>query len=123
VEAPLEEAALVLALSKVPEEMLEALMAVKAMPLPDTFVKAPVVPLKVVALDVVAVITFAVKFPFASRATIVEAPLADAAVVNAFEIVPLVIFEALMLVSEAPLPEILAFIVPVTVTLLAKVAF
>jgi hypothetical protein len=37
--------------------------------------------------------------------------------------VPLVILEALIFVSEAPLPEMLAFIVPVTVTLLAKVAF
>jgi hypothetical protein len=123
VEAPLAEAAVVLALSKVPEEMLEALMAVKAIPLPDTFVKAPVVPLKVVALDVVAFTTLAVKLPFVSRSTIVLAPLAKSAVVNAFEIVPLLMLEALMLVSEAPLPEMLALIVPVTVTLLAKVAF
>jgi hypothetical protein len=123
VEAPLAEAAEVLALSKVPEEMLEALMAVRAMPLPDTFVKAPVVPLKVVALDVVAVITLPAKDPSASRNTIVEAPLAEAAVVNELPIVPLEILEALMLVSEAPLPEMLAFIVPVTVTLLAKLTF
>jgi hypothetical protein len=49
--------------------------------------------------------------------------LAEAAVVNELPIVPLEILEALMLVSEAPLPEMLAFIVPVTVTLLAKVVF
>jgi hypothetical protein len=123
VEAPLAEAAEVLALSSVPEEILEALIPVKATPLPETFVKAPVVPLNVVALDVVAVITLPAKDPSASRKTIVEAPLADAAVVNALPMVPLEILEALMLVSEAPLPEMLAFITPVTVTLLAKLTF
>jgi hypothetical protein len=123
VDAPLAEAAVVRALSIVPEEILEALILVKATPLPETFVKAPVVPLNVVALDVVAVITLPAKDPFASRKTIVEAPLADAAVVNALPMVPLEILEALMLVSEAPLPEMLAFITPVTVTLLAKLTF
>jgi hypothetical protein len=57
------------------------------------------------------------------RISKLEALLEESAVVNAFEIVPLEILEALILVSEAPLPEMLAFIVPVTVTLLAKVAF
>jgi hypothetical protein len=84
------------ALSKVPEVTLEALIAVKATPLPETLVNAPVVPLKVVALDVVAVIKFAVKFPFASRATIVDAPLADAAVVLPLAKVPTEILEALI---------------------------
>jgi hypothetical protein len=183
VEAPLAEAAEVLALSIVPEEMLEALIAVRTAPLPDKFVKEPVVAVTLVELTSVAVITFAVNDPFASLATIVEAPLAEAAVVNALLIVPLVILdalisvidtpfpetivndpvvavttlpakdpsasrktiveapfdedavvlsldivpelmlEALISVSKAPLPEMLAFIVPVTVTLLAKLTF
>jgi hypothetical protein len=76
-----EVLAVVLALSKVPEVTLEALIAVKATPLPDTLVNEPVVPLKVVALEVVAVMTFAVKFPFASRATMVDAPFDELAVV------------------------------------------
>jgi hypothetical protein len=163
VEAPLAEAAVVLALSKVPEEILEALMAVRATPLPETdsaviapalkdppasrkiIVAAPLAEAAVVlALSIVpelmfealtllilepsplkenADTTLAPNEPFASRATMVEALLEESAVVNAFEIVPLEILEALILVSEAPLPEMLAFIVPLTVTLLEKVAF
>jgi hypothetical protein len=158
VEAPLAEAAEVLALSKVPEEILEALMAVKAIPLPDTesaviapAAKAPpasrrtivaeplaeaavvlalsIVPeeileaLILVIAEPLAVIMLAEKDALASRKTIVFALIVESAVVNALPIVPLVILEALILVSEAPLPEMLAFIVPFTVTLLAKVAF
>jgi hypothetical protein len=89
VEAPLALAAVVRAFDIVPDEMLEALIAVSATPLPD--------------MDVV-VTAFAVKFPEESRATIVEAPLADAAVVLVLSIVPLVMFEALILVKLAPLP-------------------
>jgi hypothetical protein len=69
--------------------MLEALIAVRATPLPEILV---------------VVIAFAVKFPEASRATIVEAPLAEAAVVRALSKVPVVIDEALMAVRAEPLP-------------------
>jgi hypothetical protein len=84
------------ALSSVPEVTLEALIAVKATPLPDTLVNAPVVPLKVVALDVVAVMVLAVKSPLESRNTIVLAPLAEAAVVLPLAKVPTVMLEALI---------------------------
>jgi hypothetical protein len=84
------------ALSKVPEVTLEALIAVKATPLPDTLVNAPVVPLKVVALDVVAVMVLAAKSPLESRNTIVLAPLAEFAVVLALAKVPTEILEALI---------------------------
>jgi hypothetical protein len=89
VDAPLAEAAVVLALAIVPADMLEALIAVRATPLPE--------------IDVV-VIAFAVKFPLASLATIVDAPLADAAVVLALAMVPLDILLALILVIVAPAP-------------------
>jgi predicted dinucleotide-binding enzyme len=94
VDAPLADAAVVRALSIVPLDMLLAFMAVKATPLPLTEVKVPVVP----------VTTFPAKEPLESRATIVEAPLADDAVVLAFEIVPLDILLALMSVNPAPFP-------------------
>jgi hypothetical protein len=103
--------------------MLEALIFVTPAPLPEIFVNTPFVAETLAELTSVAFTTFPVNDPLESRATIVEAPLAEAAVVNAFEIVPLLMLEALMFVSEAPLPEMLAFIVPVTVTLLAKVTF
>jgi len=61
-----------------------------------------VVPLNVVAFTVVAVITAAVKLPEASRATIVEAPLAEAAVVQALSRVPLDTAVAFKLVMFAP---------------------
>jgi hypothetical protein len=94
VDAPLAVAAVVLALAMVPEAIFEALIAVRATPLPDTEVNVPVVP----------VITFPAKLPFASLATIVDAPLADAAVVRAFAIVPVDILEALIAVKAEPLP-------------------
>ena len=84
------------ALSSVPEVTLEALIAVKATPLPDTLVNAPVVPLKVVALDVVAVMVLAVKSPLESRNTIVLAPFAEAAVVLSLAKVPTEILDALI---------------------------
>lgn len=90
VDAPLASEAVVLALAIVPEAILDALIAVKATPFPE--------------IEVV-VMAFAVKLPEASRATIVLAPLAEVAVVLAFEIVPLVMFEALMSVRAAPFPE------------------
>ena len=65
VEAPLDELAEVLALSKVPELMAEAFKLVSDAPEPLN----------------VAEIVLALKLPEASRATIVLAPLADAAVV------------------------------------------
>jgi hypothetical protein len=96
VDAPLASEAVVLALAIVPLEIFEALIAVNATPLPETLVNAPVVPLKVVALDVVAVITLPAKDPLASRNTIVLAPLADAAVVLPLAKVPTEILEALI---------------------------
>jgi hypothetical protein len=96
VEALFASEAVVLALAIVPLEIFDALIAVSATPLPDTLVNEPVVPLKVVALDVVAVMTFAVKLPFVSRATIVLAPLAELAVVLALANVPTEILEALI---------------------------
>jgi hypothetical protein len=89
VEAPLAVAAVVRALAIVPLDTLEALIAVKAEPFPDTEVKVP---------------AFAVKLPDASRATIVLAPLAEAAVVRALDMVPVEILLALMSVRPAPLP-------------------
>lgn len=59
VEDPLAEAAVVLALSRVPLEILDALIAVMLPPAPVIVVNVP---------------TLAVKLPEASRATIVEAP-------------------------------------------------
>ena len=89
------------ALAIVPLVMFEALIAVRATPLPDTLVKLPVVPLNVVALDVVAVITLAAKEPLASLATMVDAPLAELAVVLALGNVPTEIAEALTDTVEA----------------------
>ena len=77
----------------VPLEIFEALMLVRAAPLPD------IAPLKVVA-----VIVLALKLPPASRATIVEAPLAEEAVVLAFDIVPVEMLEALMAETFEPSP-------------------
>jgi hypothetical protein len=55
-------------------------------------------------LNVVAVIVAPVKLPLASRATIVEAPLAEAAVVLALAKVPVEILEAFSVDTLAPLP-------------------
>jgi hypothetical protein len=90
VEAPFAEAAVVLAFAIVPLEMFEALMLVSPPPAPETVVNVP---------------TFAVNEPLASLATMVEAPLAEAAVVRALSMVPVVIAEALIAVIDAPLPE------------------
>jgi hypothetical protein len=81
VEAPLEEVAEVLALSKVPVVIAEALMAVMEEPLPEK--DAPV-------------IAPAANSPEAPRRTIVEEPLLEEAVVLAFAIVPEETFEALI---------------------------
>jgi hypothetical protein len=94
VEAPLAEAAVVRAFAIVPDEMFDALIAVRATPLPDTEVKVPVVP----------VITLPAKDPSASRTTRVEAPLAEVALVLALSKVPVVIAEALIAVIAEPLP-------------------
>jgi hypothetical protein len=85
----------VLAFAIVPLDMLEALIAVKEVPLPEIFVKVPVVP----------VITFPAKEPLASRTTRVEAPLAEEALVLALSRVPVVIAVALIAVRAEPLPE------------------
>jgi len=76
------------AVATVPDEILEALIAVNATPLTD--------------IDVV-VTELAVKDPVESRATIVEAPLDALAVCATLLMVPLVIFEALMAVNAEPL--------------------
>jgi hypothetical protein len=106
VEAPLAEAAVVRALATVPDDRLEALIAVIAVPSP---------------LNEEALITLEPKFPEASRRTIVLALFDVLPVVRALDIVPLVMFEALMSVRLAALPEILVNdpVVPVT-TLAAK---
>jgi hypothetical protein len=96
VEALFASEAVVLALASVPELIFDALIAVRATPLPDTLVNEPVVPLKVVALDVVAVMTLPAKDPLESRNTIVLAPLAEAAVVLPLAKVPTEILEALI---------------------------
>jgi hypothetical protein len=90
VEAPLAEAAEVLALSMVPLEILLALIAVRAEPLPEKDVP---------------VIAPAANSPEAPRRTIVEAPLAELAVVLAFAIVPEAILEALIADKATPFPE------------------
>jgi hypothetical protein len=108
VAAPLAEAAVVRALAIVPDEILEALIALIAEPSP---LKAPE-------------IVLAPKLPVASRKTIVLALLAVLPVVRALSIVPLVIFEALMLVTVAALPEMLVNepVVAVTLVELTSVA-
>jgi hypothetical protein len=90
VEAPLALSAVVLAFAIVPLDIFDALIAVKATPLPE--------------IEVV-VIAFAVKFPDASLATMVDAPLAEAAVVRALSIVPLDMLLAFMAVKATPLPD------------------
>jgi hypothetical protein len=89
VEAPLLEEAEVLALSIVPDAILEALIAVKATPLPEIEL---------------AVISPAPKPPDPSRRTIVEAPLAEAAEVRALSIVPDEMLEALIALIAEPSP-------------------
>jgi hypothetical protein len=96
------------ALSIVPLEILEALIADKVAPLPLN----------------VAVTIFAPKLPSASRRTIVLALLAVLPVVLALSKVPLDMFEALMLVTVAALPEMLVNepVVAVTLVELTSVA-
>jgi hypothetical protein len=106
VDAPLAESAVVLALATVPDAILDPFRAVKAIPLPDTAVNEPVA----------ALTTLAAKEPLASLATIVEAPLAEAAVVRALSKVPEVTLDALIAVSEDPFPEILVKVPVVPVT-------
>jgi hypothetical protein len=89
VEAPLLEEAVVLAFAIVPEVMLEALIADKATPLPEIEL---------------AVISPALKLPLESRRTIVEAPLAEDAVVRALATVPDEMLEALIAVIAVPSP-------------------
>jgi predicted dinucleotide-binding enzyme len=69
--------------------MLDALIAVRATPLPDIVVKVP---------------TLAAKEPFESLATMVEAPFAEAAVVRAFAMVPAEMLDALIEVMVKPAP-------------------
>jgi hypothetical protein len=90
--------------------MLEALIPVIAEPSPDTLVKAPVVAetfveLTSVALIPVAVTTLPAKEPLESLATIVEAPLAEAAVVAELGILVKLAPEPLNKVAVTALPE------------------
>ena len=82
--APLAEAAVVLALSKVPVVIAVAFRAVKAEPF--------------------AVMTFAVKLPLPSLATIVLAPFELDADVRALSKVPELMLEALIAVMLPPAP-------------------
>jgi len=91
VEAPLAEAAVVFAFGIVPLDILEAFKAVIAPPAPDRVINVP---------------TLAEKLPFASLATIVEAPLAEVAVVRALAKVPVLMLEAFNAVSAEPLAVI-----------------
>jgi hypothetical protein len=107
VEAPLAEAAVVLAFEMVPLDILLALMSVKPEPLPDT---APDIETKVP--------TFAAKEPLLSLATMVDAPFAEAAVVRALAMVPALILDALIAVRVNPDPmKFVAVALPVAVTL------
>jgi hypothetical protein len=109
VEAPLADAAVVRAFAMVPDEMFEALIALIPEPSP---------------LNKDAVITLEPKFPEASRNTKVDALLAVLPVVRALSNVPELMFEALMLVTVAALPEILVNdpVVAVTLVELTSVA-
>jgi hypothetical protein len=71
----------VLALSKVPLDMFEALMLVTVAALPEMLVNEPVVAVTLVELTSVAVIVLAVNEPVESRKTMVLAPLDELAVV------------------------------------------
>jgi hypothetical protein len=104
VEAPLEAEAVVRALAKVPVEILEALIAVKAEPS--------------------AVIIPAANSPDVPRSTMVLAPLEEEAVVLALATVPDEMLEALIAVRATPLPDTLVKVpvVPV-ITLPAKDPF
>jgi hypothetical protein len=101
VEAPFVLEAEVRALSIVPVVMAVAFKLVRFAPEPDT---AP--------LNVVAVITLAAKLPLPSLATIVLAPLAEAADVRALSKVPVVIAVAFNDVIEAPEPVNVVAVIP-----------
>ena len=88
--------AVVLALARVPLDIFDALMAVKAMPLPDTEVNDPVVAVTLVELTSVAVMVLAVNDPLVSRKTMVFAPFDADAVVLALSKVPTEMLEALI---------------------------
>jgi hypothetical protein len=103
VDAPLAEAAVVRALATVPDDKLDALIALIAEPSPLNE----------------AEIIFAPKLPLVSRRTKVDALLDVLPVVRALSIVPLEILEALILVRVAPLPETLVNEPVVAVTLVA----
>jgi hypothetical protein len=96
VDALLAELPVVKALLIVPLVMFEALILVTVAPLPDMLVNVPVVADTLVAFTSVAVMMLAVNDPLASRATIVEAPLAELAVVLAFASVPTEMLDALI---------------------------
>jgi hypothetical protein len=123
--APLDELAVVFAFGIVPELITLAFIAVTlkltaALPSNDTL--AAVAPPEIWKLRAVvnvaaepeilpvtlAVIVLAEKLPLASRATIVEAPLAEAAVVRALSKVPELMLDALVVsvVAEAAKPVI-----------------
>ncbi len=71
----------------------------------DAFISVNPTPLPLYAPETVTKVpALAEKEPLLSLVTIVEAPLADAAVVRALAMVPAEMFEALMLVIVKPAP-------------------
>ena len=102
--APLADAAVVLALAIVPDEILLALIALIPEPSP---------------LNEEAVMTLEPKLPEASLRTKVLALLDVLPVVRAFDMVPLVMFEALMSVKPAAFAVILVKLPVVALTVVA----
>jgi len=91
VDAPFDDDALVLAFAKVPDVICDASSEVKPEPFP---------------VIVVALITFAAKFPLASLDTIADGVFVDVAVVRPLSKVPDVTCEAFNDVSDEPSPDI-----------------
>jgi hypothetical protein len=143
VDAPLEELAVVRALARVPAEITEAFIAVTLMEMladPSNEVAVPVAPpvmaivlavSNTVAFAAVpvrsAVIVFAEKFPLASRATMVDAPFEELAVVRALARVPAEITEAFMAVAlmemlAEPLNEVAVPVTPPVIAIVRAVS-
>jgi hypothetical protein len=111
----------VLALGTVPDAILEPFKLVMPAPLPEILVAVRFVALALVVENSVvatftALTTFAANDPVASRRTRVDAPLDDEAVVLAFSIVPVAIFDAFRLFRPEPSPAnpLAAIVVAVT---------
>jgi hypothetical protein len=143
VDAPLEELAVVRALASVPAEITDALIAVVLMEIlaePLNEVAVPVTPPVIAIVRAVsntvafaavpvksAVIVFAVKFPLASRVTIVDAPFEELAVVRAFAIVPAEMTDAFIAVTlivmfADPLNEVAVPVTPPPIAIVRAVS-